>query len=74
MKELAENRKDARPRPTWEDAQYNGVARHPLGRRWLRRRLREEMRATLEAGPGDERERHRATVNELRAQLRPKED
>ena len=71
MKELAQIREDARPQPGPDDAKFEGIARLPLARRWLRRKLKAEMRAAVAAGEGAERERHKATVEEIRAQLRP---
>ena len=70
MKETTEARQDARPQPGEQDAAFTGVARHPLARRWLRRRLRHEMRAAAQA-TGTEREQRTATIVELRSLLRP---
>ena len=70
LKETTEKRTEARPQPGEQDAAFTGVARHPLARRWLRRRLKDEVRSAAQAS-GEEREAHKAKAAELRGMLRP---
>ena len=70
LKETTEKRTEARPQPGEQDAAFTGVARHPLARRWLRRRLKQEIREAAKA-TGEERERRKATAAEIRGLLRP---
>lgn len=71
MKEVAENRTDVRPQMGAGDEQYTGLARHPMARKWLKRCLAEEIRKGAEAGPGEERDRHRRIAAEIREKLKP---
>ena len=68
--ERTERTESARPQPSEADAKFSGVAAHPLGRRWLRRRLKQEARRAMQA-TGEERREHRAKADEIRAMLRP---
>lgn len=60
-----------RPKMTAEDrAKYNGIAQHPLARRWMLRKLLEAT-DKLEAAKGTEQElRWSAEVKKLHSQLK----
>lgn len=73
MKETAENRTDARPQPSAEDAQYTGLARHPMARRWLKRSLSEQLQKAMKAGPGEQRDKHHRIAAGIREKLKPEE-
>lgn len=59
--ERTEARKRAEP-------EGSGLAANPLARRWLKRRLAEEMEKAM-SSRGDERRVHQQRVGEIRAQL-----
>ena len=59
-------RSEARKRVSEPDG--SGLAANPLARRWLKRQLADEMEKAM-ITRGEERNRHRQRVEEIRAQL-----
>lgn len=71
MKELAQIRSDnGKLTSTDADHQYEGIAKIPMARRWIRKCLKAEMRKALKT-EGSEQLATMKRVDELRAQLRP---
>lgn len=74
MNEIERAETGTRVRPTAEDRRrYDGIAQHPLGRRWLMRRLVEAQQGARRAeasGDAATEERHRLEIRRVQGEAK----